>query len=1284
MLTSRRFALLLALFLTPKALATPPYGDPNQPYDRLPGTLETYHVKWAKPCAGGKLNVLFILPYRNSREVVETAQRLDLRYTVIMVAGHSCWAHGYFEGPTATPLKGVEAETVLEELSRQRLSLGHRYDAIVIGKVSWVVMPDYVRRLVLEHVERGAGLVYVSPNRLKRGRRSRQEVAEPDPEFERLFLSCSEPEVGDRIFRSLPFDIMPLHRLAAPSDYKPIPGVTRWGYAQASVCITANGHGKGRVMGLHYFDAADSPRGGNSLSPYVPKIQHPARGRDRLMYDYAFAVLARCILWASAKEPAVSIGISLRAPATDLRTPVDAEIARASWKPKASKTVVARRDLPEATALVSLEAQATTAKMSIRHRIRDRRGTTIREGSMLVRPGRECEVGIPILPRGTYVLDAHLFDHRDRALNFGSKCFRVETRARMAALGTDKEAYRPGETIEGTCAFSQPVADGQEVDAWALDTWGRTVARTAVVLNADRTGGTFALPVRQPLCRLWDVHCALRDEQGVIDATGRWIGLPNWTFDDYVWMLIFAPMPGFGDWRGDLYGEVMRQYGINAAFTMLIHNYLDQYEANARTHFQSVSYAQHTGEAERHRKDLDPSKEDTTSCLAEVSRMCRHIADTGQLLDPKQFPYALPQGAWSLGADYINRRIPSYQVSAKFGTPFYVLTGEEYLLGEPKSMEYSGFSPLCTRKFQEWCREQYRGDLFALNAEWGSELKSWDGVRGILLHDAVERDQLPRWVDFRYFMRSRIWSQFFIDWTDMVRRFVPEARTGRCGHDHHDFSRYRKHMTCSKLYIGQVVNTEWRECMVPELLQSFSGDNSFLLAAQSMIRWTYDHQTPINNERWPWKVLFLGLNGFDWERGGAQTLGGELPLTPCLSEPLPYFTNYSREVRFLQRGIGKLTITSKPYRSKVAILWAPYNHYISRLHPFQKNGFSGTWLYNRSVTGGAPADCLTLLKSLRIRPTIVSPEDLRGDGLRKRGFRALMLPYSKGMSLAEADAIRAFVAQGGLVIADNTPGIYSEHGRELGSPRLRNLFPVFDKKHVARIGKGHAAYLPDSFNGYLGRFEQCDYTGAEDVALLLKEYAGVTPPVVLLDDRGLPRRDTLMPVFRNGSTTLVGLLRASTGEGKEREATTARFGGKYHVWDVRSRSYWGHTDTVSLRLDMRPQYFALLPANPVQMTIEAQSARVPHGQDVTVHGTVLFASSPKSDTEQLGQAVHVRVTDPNGDEIECFRTNLVFTGRVFAHVLPISFSEVPGRYTVHAEHAITGHRASATFDVSGP
>jgi len=50
----------------------------NSAYDNLPGTVETPHVKWAKPYYLGTLRVLVIAPTWTHRETVELAQRLDV------------------------------------------------------------------------------------------------------------------------------------------------------------------------------------------------------------------------------------------------------------------------------------------------------------------------------------------------------------------------------------------------------------------------------------------------------------------------------------------------------------------------------------------------------------------------------------------------------------------------------------------------------------------------------------------------------------------------------------------------------------------------------------------------------------------------------------------------------------------------------------------------------------------------------------------------------------------------------------------------------------------------------------------------------------------------------------------------------------------------------------------------------------------------------------------------------------------------------------------------------
>ena len=1268
-----RFSIIVSActMLLPATLrGTPPYGDPNQPYDRIPGTLETAHTKWARPLPTGPIKALFLLPYGDSREVVEIAQRLHLDYTVIMNAGHTAWEKGYGEGENTTPLTGVEAKHVLERIVEQRLSLAHEYDVIVIGKISWVVMPPSVRSRILEHVARGSGLVYVTPHRLKEGYDNRTVVADArDESFGRLFEMGGGGALAGWIRRTTPLDVLPIHLIESPDQFEPLAGVPRHEYAQAALCVTTSEYGDGRVVGFDYFDEEAARRHSNSLTPYW---NHPMGDHDLVAYDLSFAILARGMLWSAHRQPTVKTAISVSAPKTTLSDSPDRAVRRLRWHDQVAQTVVARESRAEARITTTAGPKQVAF---VEFRLRTRSGKVIENVKLAM--AKSIERALPILPRGDYLIDVRLLDEANSVVEFASRSLRVESEQRVTQITLDRAWYKVDQTISGNVRFTAPLLGDQSVEVVAVDTWGRTVAEAPIV--SDEVGvGKFSIPVRNPLSELWDIVCRITDQHGIVDERSVPAPIPNREFDDYMFMLIFSPTPGRGHWKGELYGRLMRDHGINSTYTYLIYNQQQQFVHNARQHLRSVAYAEHHGELlSPEDRNRDPKQEQPDLDLAELSRMLRRVAETGEKLNPKEFPFRMQY----LGADFINARIDQYKQAARFGSPFYTLTGENYLSGEFSARENSGFGATTTNVFQAWCREQYDNDLADLNAEWNTRFDSWKQIRGILLTEAVERDQLPRWVDFRHFMRSRVWSQYFIDWTKMMRRFIPAARTGRVGHDHHDFSRYRHEMTCSKLYIGQEIHAQWRHAMTVELPQSFAATRGFLMAPQSVLRWNYDHQSRVNRERYPWLVLMLGLNGFDWENCLTNsTLGGLSCFTPDFSEPLPFFEDYSREVHAIQRGIGKLTIASQPHRSRVAVLWAPYNHYISRLLPFEENGFSGTWLSNLSVIGGAPADALALLNSIRLRPTMIAPEDLRDGGLAKRGFRALVLPYNKGMSQSEADAIRQFVADGGLVIADNTPASYSQHGRKLDQGRLADLFPVTHGKHSQRIGKGYAVYLPNVINGYTRRLENDDCAGAEVVARLLRQYAGQRPPVELHDSDGKPRRDIFTRVFKHGSTQLVGLLCSDTAANQKPSSAVLWLPEKRYVYDVRDHSFLGFTDRVALQIDLRPRFFALLPARVDSMEFNGTIASARSGTEVGIAGKINLAGKGKAD--EMAQAVHVRVFNAKGTELEWFRQNIVFFGTSFKVDLPLSLSTPPGRYRIVAEHALTGTKSTTTLEVA--
>ena len=1182
---------ILWLLCVAVASADPPPGDPNQPYDQLPGTLETYHIPWARPLEGGPLKTLFIVPYNDSREVIEAAQRIELDYTVIMNAGPGGWADGYFEGENATPLHGIEAEATLERIARERLSPERKYDVIVIGKISWEVIPDWVRKSILVRVEGGAGLVYVSPNRMQRGLRPTAAVEGVDTEFSRLFESDAPAELNERIFGVLPMKALPLDietdSAAARGDSMDGP---RHLTERARVRLSATKHGEGRILGLDYHDEMISRRNSASLTPF---IYDPEGDHDVVLYDLYHLLLARCLLWSVDRLP--------------FETPIDTP--------------------------AKMERAETT---DLGHTVRDITGDVVK--------------GRP-LPAGDYFIDRGL----------ASRSLRVESDLRVEKIETETEWVDPGGAVSGSIKLTRPLKEGESVWVEAIDTWGRVAAKVNVVENR------FTVDFENPLSELWDLRAVIQDRCGVVHSQSTPVVIHNTVFDDFLFMLIFAPTPGQNGWKGQLHAKRMREFGINSTYTYLIYNRHEQFYQNARANLRSVVYAEHIGEIftpADHTQDFTVERHDLD--LAELSRMCRQIVETGRELDPEKFPYRMG----NFGAESLNARLSNYHLAARFGSPFYTLTGENYLSGEFKGLENSGFGPTTTRRFQAWCQSEFE-DLDALNAEWNTDFESWDKVRGILIQDAVEQDQLPRWIDFRYFMRSRVWTQFFMDWTDMMRVAIPNAKTGRVGHDHHDFSRYREHMTSSKLYIGQSPLPEWHEAIVAELPQSFSGDQGFLLAPQSTIRWNYDLQSEINRERWPWLTLMLGLNGFDWENGLAgPTLGGMSAFTPCYSEALPFFKDMAREVQTIQRGIGKLTIAAKPHRSEVAILWAPRNHYLSRCLPFEENGFTGTWLSNTVTYGGAPADCLALLNSLRIRPTFIVPEDLAGGG-----FRALMLPYNKAMSSAEAEAIRQFVHSGGLVIADNEPGSFTEHGRALGEERrLADLFPDFVDSTIIEHGAGRAAYLPNGLNGYVKKLESGDFAQADPVQQLLAEFADQRPPIELLGPDGKPRRDVFSRLFEKDEIRLCGLLRAAIDDGSQNQKTTMILPEKAYVWDVREHECLGFGDRFELSLDLRPRFLAILPSRLGAMKLEIDGTPSA-GAPLTIRGEV------EAELNAITQAVHFRVYNSEGVELEWFRRNEIFDSRRFEIILPLSFSIEPGTYEVRAEHVLTGAAANIHFTI---
>jgi hypothetical protein len=283
--------------------------DYRQAYGILTTKVQTPHVEWGKPLAGGPIRVLVMAPAWTQRETVELAQRLDIDFTAWMCYGATRllpedetgkeypvnWEQALglvAEQPFAT------REMVLELLKGY---LEDTVDVIIIGKLEWSIIPQEYRARILENVKQGTDLVYVNPPKV-------------GDELSQVF--GHKPVAGrDEILRGVPWRSLP--RLRALDSGK---------------LVRTSAHGKGRVVLLDYQQPFREPTRQmgpaeldidlHSLTPgwvQVSRIAnnwpHEDPAEELGPYEYYQSLVARSVRWAARGAATVTLSSKLPADA---------------------------------------------------------------------------------------------------------------------------------------------------------------------------------------------------------------------------------------------------------------------------------------------------------------------------------------------------------------------------------------------------------------------------------------------------------------------------------------------------------------------------------------------------------------------------------------------------------------------------------------------------------------------------------------------------------------------------------------------------------------------------------------------------------------------------------------------------------------------------------------------------------------------------------------------------------------------------------------------------------
>jgi hypothetical protein len=349
----------------------------------------------------------------------------------------------------------------------------------------------------------------------------------------------------------------------------------------------------------------------------------------------------------------------------------------------------------------------------------------------------------------------------------------------------------------------------------------------------------------------------------------------------------------------------------------------------------------------------------------------------------------------------------------------YYFVGDEGSLGS-----YSDPVDFCWGKhtlagFRAWLREQY-GSLDALNRSWGSAHDDWDAVVPLTTEAARREGRYAPWADHRTYMEVSF-GRAYQTVRNGVREGDPEGRIALS---------------------GTQVTSPWNGCdwhrldaVIDDFL-SYSGGNqwdihrSFAKPGARIGFWTGYGRSGAAVKHEVWTAALQGV------------LHPQLFWSPSIVNPDMTFSRSGRDLgeafRALRfEGIGRLLMEAERLDDGVAVHYSmPSVHAAGILgHHDREEAKGGGTSFPANRDGW-----VSVLDDLGLSFRFVAAPQVEEGGLQ--GKRVFVLPCSTALSDREVAAIRRFVEEGGIVLADGAAGLFDEHVAWRDTGALDALFGV--------------------------------------------------------------------------------------------------------------------------------------------------------------------------------------------------------------------------------------------------
>ncbi|MCM8815835.1 MAG: beta-galactosidase, partial [Candidatus Omnitrophica bacterium] len=612
-------------------------------------------------------------------------------------------------------------------------------------------------------------------------------------------------------------------------------------------------------------------------------------------------------------------------------------------------------------------------------------------------------------------------------------------------------------------------------------------------------------------------------------------------------------------------------------------------------------------------------------------------------------------------------------------------------------------------KFRQGLKDTY-GTIEKLNKQWDASYKDWNEVMPVKITEIKDKNNISQYIDWRTFIGWAIMEYYYKVPAEAAKQGNPRAVVGQHGIYQtsltipHDFWEMSKYTPVTGRYNGMI--EEW-----------FS---SFGVISGQYGGYGVDVATP-GHRYHPWRSL---LHGGHWAfyyilwNSGTYHQG---ILSPDQSVHGGYNELSKEEFSDIKNGIGKLFIETNFSSDGICF---PYSY--SSILAAQALGMSRTGnLYSQK----------TLIQNLGYQHRFLSYQQIKDGELIKKGFKVLILPETICLSTEEIAAIKEFVKQGGTLIADHLPGVRDQHGKLYGKKGpLDEIFGIdrsnaeftkikkkmrllksnlFDEKEIEMTvaeqgiktgsgknmavfedgtpaliindyGKGKGIYLNLDISDYAGMKGRGVAGEVIEEEKGISDYVGLIQEIFgkILANTGMKKRleilDGEKPIndgerfyYVDGNNTYVGYL----PEVKSEKKVTIKASGKAHIYDLRTQKYIGFTDTFTDTLKPGAvKVYSMLPyrVTAIQSSIKSQYKQ---GENISL------ALSVNTEGKTAGKHIFRIEVYKDGKNVQCYNRNIAGEKGSATTVIPLSYNEEKGNYTLVVRDVNTGTSASFKFKI---